>query len=171
MSNMIALPTVIPSKAIQTFSGGNYAMPISVAAIPGNYIKPDGTLSINADGTFDTKKFAAAMVNVGRKFQQGSFTLTADTSTRDFYIGFEPVLFCLIQSAYSSGGTGYKVFSSCFSKSVSKTLAYDERYCYSAAGEYTYHADTGILNWTSINTPTNKPLLSSKLSYNWCAIA
>ncbi|MBR1810799.1 MAG: hypothetical protein IJ766_03990 [Clostridia bacterium] len=169
MSSMIALPTVIPAKATQTFADGNYAVPVTVAAIPDGYIKPSGILAVNEDGNFDVKKFANAAVRVGRKFQQGSFTLTSGVRSYNFYIDFEPAVFCLIETKYSTNTT-YRVLGSLWTKGPAKTLYYNATCSYNADGEYSYDTGNKILTWRGINDG-DRPALGRSMTYKWFAIA
>ena len=73
-----AATTITPTKNSQTAVAAGYYTTgaVTVGAIPSNFIEPAGTITINANGTYDVKNYASATVSISG----GS---SGDTSAED----------------------------------------------------------------------------------------
>lgn len=104
-----AAKTITPTKSSQTaVAAGRYTTgAVTVAAIPADYIIPEGTTTITQNGTVDVAEFASAIINVptGSTINNQNKTVTPSESSQSItadtgYTGLGTVTVNAIDSTY-----------------------------------------------------------------------
>ena len=105
----VGTTTITPTKSSQTaVAAGRYTTgAVTVAAIPADYIIPEGTTTITQNGTVDVTEFASAIINVptGSTINNQNKTVTPSESSQSItadtgYTGLGTVTVNAIDSTY-----------------------------------------------------------------------